>query len=131
MDDNLKRYDEIRNPSFRIREKKVSAFIPSPTEGDYKTGFITRYIIQKQNDKGAPIYEVNSQEYAKLIRNTFFGGVVLKWRISGPLRPIYDGESNEKDKGILESNRISIQLHRDKIPNLKMYLGNLRQFYKN
>ena len=35
------------------------------------------------------------------------------------------------DKSVSESNRISINLQSKKIPNLKLYLPNLLQFYKS
>jgi len=128
---NLNRYNQIKPSSFRTKERTISAFIPNPTEADYKKGFLNRYFVQKRNDKGAPIYEVTSYDYAKITKNSFYGGVIMKWRITGPLRPVYDDKSNVKDKGVLESNRISISLHKEKIPNLKLYLSNLKQFWKS
>lgn len=128
---SLSRYNKIKPSSFRAKEKEINAHIPTPTDEDYKVGSIDRYFVQKSNDKGAPIYEVTSYDYAKIIRNSFYSGVVCKWRITGPLQPIYDDYSNVRDKGVLESNRISISLHKSIIPNLKLYLSNLRQFYKS
>ena len=131
MESNINRYNKIKSSSFRVKERKVTAFIPSPTDSDYKKGYIDRYFVQKRNDKGAPIYEVSSYDYAKTTRNSFYGGVIMKWRISGPLQPVYNADSSVKDKGVLESNKNSILLHKQQIPNLKLYLSNLRQFYKS
>lgn len=131
MESNINRYNRIKSSSFRAKERKITAFLPTPTDADYKKGYLDRYFVQKLNDKGAPIYEVSSFDFAKTTRNSFYGGIVMKWRISGPLQPEYRDDSSIKDKGVLESNRISISLHKDRIPNLKLYLSNLRQFYKS
>jgi len=54
----------------------------------------------------------------------------LKWRISGPIEQQYDSTGTIIDKAVSESNNIAIKLVSDKIPNLKLYLPNLSQFYK-
>ena len=63
------------------------------------------------------------------IATPLYSVAIVKWRISGP------NESFLKEgimyKSVKESNRISIKLHLDKIPNLELYLPNLLQFYKS
>ena len=39
-------------------------------------------------------------------------------------------EGNLINKSVKESNRVSLRLTSKKIPNLKLYLPNLLQFYK-
>jgi len=110
---------------------KVNTSFPNPNASDYSRGYISRYFVQKTNDKGAEIYEVNYLEYSRLLSNSLFTKTDLKWRISGPSQPQYNEKGNIIDKGVKESNRLAIKLVFNKIPNLKFYLQNLLQFYKN
>ena len=123
-------YKKLKGKSFNNLKENVNAHIPNPTEFDYKRGWIRRFFVQRTNDKGATIYEVDSSEYTRLTSKDIFTIISLKWRISGPKSTQYDSKGNVMDKGVKESNRIAIQLVSDKIPNLKLYLPNLLQFYK-
>ena len=126
---NNERYQKLNKkpPKFN---KQIKAFIPTPKEDDYKRGYLQRYFIQKSNDKSAPIFEVKSTDVSLYRKNPYYSTGTLKWRISGPKETQYDNVGNIKDKGVLESNRISISLLKNEIPNLKFYLPNLIQFYK-
>ena len=63
--------------------------------------------------------------------NPLYTSVDLRWRIRGPKETQYDDKGNILDKSVSESNRIAIKLVAHKIPNLKLYLPNLLQFYKS
>lgn len=127
---NNETYKKLKiNTLFKL-QGSVDAFFPEPNLSDYSRGYITRYFVQKTNDKGAEIYEVNYAEYSRLLSNNLFTQVSVKWRITGPIEPNYDSKGNVTDKGVKESNRLAIFLVADKIPNLKLFLPNLLQFYK-
>jgi len=117
------------NTLFKL-ESKVESYFPILKETDYSKGWFNRYFVQKTNDKASPIFEVNYSEFLRLRQNTLFSCVLIRWRISGPKEAQYDSKGNMIDKGVKESNRIAISLVADKIPNLKLYLPNLLQFYK-
>ena len=123
-------YKKLTSKSFNNLKENVKTSIPTPTDSDYKRGWVRRYFAQRTNDKGAPIYEVDSSQYTRLTSKDIFTVVTIKWRISGPRDAQYDSIGNIMDKGVRESNRIAIQLVTDKIPNLKLYLPNLLQFHK-
>lgn len=118
-----------QNKLFKLKSK-IETHIPNPTKEEYKRGWITRYFIQRTNDKTSPIFEVNSIQFSKSISNDLYTIVSIRWRLTGPKETIYDSNGNVKEKSVSESNRIAIQLVYDKIPNLKLYLPNLLQFYK-
>lgn len=126
--DNNKRYNELTGGLDINLQVSISADIPVPTENDYIKGYITRFFIQKVNDTGSPIYEVFSPKYISLKSNNLYNTTSLRWRISGPRSQQSDENGNITDKGISESNRISIKLASDEISNLKLYLPNLLQF---
>jgi hypothetical protein len=128
--DNNNLYKRLKRNSLFTLDSKIDTSVPVPNESDYSRGWITRYFLQRTNDKGANIYEVNYSQYTSSITNDLFTNVSIKWRISGPITTQYDSVGNVLDKGVRESNRISISLVNDKIPNLKFYLPNLLQFHK-
>lgn len=129
--DISKRYNELKPGNTTELQTTVKAFIPKPTDSDYTKGYITRFFVQKVNDKSAPVYEVSNVEFNRLKSNLIFNTTSLRWRISGPKEIQYDKDGKVTDKGIKESNRISTELASKNIPNLKLYLPNLIQFSRN
>jgi len=128
--DNNKKYSNLKINSLFTLNSDIETHFPTTIESDYKRGWITRYFIQKTNDKSSTIYETNYSQYSKILSNALYTGVIVRWRISGPIATQYDSSGNVLDKGVRESNRIAISLVSDKIPNLKFYLPNLLQFHK-
>lgn len=118
MEDSIKRYDKVVKTSLRDRPKEVRAYVPKLQENDYLRGYVYRYFVRSTNDSIAPIYEISPKEYSQLIRNPFYVGAKVRWRLTG--------NPNE----VKESNRIAIRLASDKIKNLSLYLPNLLQFHK-
>ena len=61
-----------------------------PTNKDYKAGFVIRYFIQQRNDRLARIREITKKQFTNLsdpgagINSSFYKGVQLKWKITGP-----------------------------------------------
>lgn len=127
---SVDRYKQIANGLYKFMEPKIKTSVPTPTEDDYKNGFIVRYFCQRTNDKNGPILEIDSSNYSKINSNKFYTVVSIRWRISGNIEPIYDSNGNIKYKSVQESNRLSIKLVEDSMPNLKLYLPNLLQFHK-
>ena len=127
---DINRYKQISKSSLTDNTKKIKTSIPIPKDVDYKRGYIKRYFIQKVNDKGSPIYELNSTTFQSYKNKAQFSSVSLKWRIFGPILPQYDSKGVVIDKPVSDSNRIAIQLVAHVIPNLKLYLPNLLQFFK-
>ena len=126
---DINRYKQISKTT-RSANHKINTHIPVPNDVDYKRGYITRYFIQKVNDKGSPIYELTDINYSQYKSKAQFSSARLKWRISGPTLPQYDSKGIVIDKPVSDSNRIAIQLVAHVIPNLKLYLPNLLQFFK-
>jgi hypothetical protein len=127
---DINRYNKISKSKPRVKYN-VETHIPIPKDKDYTRGYIRRYFVQKLNDKGSPIYEVNNTLKSYYSSKPQFSTVELRWRISGPKTPEYDSKGIVIDKSVSESNRIAIKLHANEIPNLKLYLPNLLQFYKS
>lgn len=130
MEDYIKKYYDLTNGRNPINLPKIKTHIPNPSKFDYKKGYVVRYFIQKTNDKGSSIFETDRIQFSKYRKNPFYVNVSIRWRIKGPLEPVYNDDGDIIDKAVSESNRIAISLVKNKIPNLKLYLPNLLQFYK-
>lgn len=122
--------DYIRLTSASTGSREVVAHLPKPTQDDYDNGYITRYFIQRTNDKESPIYEVKSTVYSGFASQPDWTGVSVRWRLTGPSETIYNDKGEIQDVSISESNRRMIELRKLKMPSLKKYLGNLTQFSK-
>ncbi len=104
--------------------------VPIPTLEDYDNGFIQRYFIQKANDSNGFAYEVSETEYEQYFINPYWSSQEMRWRITGPINPVYSDNGSITDKGVIESNKSSIAIASTKIKNIGLYLPNLLQFHK-
>lgn len=126
---SVSRYNRITREIFDSNIK-FKTHIPRPTDKDYKAGYIRRYFAQRTNDKSSPIFEIDKFVFEKLKSTVSYQVISLRWRISGSKIPKYDFNGNQIDKGVGNSNSITIKNKSHLIPNLKLYLPNLLQFYK-
>jgi len=104
--------------------------VPIPSVADYENGFIERYFTQKVNDKNSYVFEIDKEEYSNLFENPYWISEIMKWRITGPIAPVYNIDGILTDKGVIESNNASISIISEKVKNVKLYLPNILQFHK-
>lgn len=116
---NIDIYNSLINNTSDFDTDVVSTHVPSPTERDYRRGYITRYFIQRANDEKSVIYEVDSRGFSTFKENPFYRTASLEWVIIG-----------EGDK-VRELNRKSILYSAKDMKYLSLYLPNLLQFWKN
>jgi hypothetical protein len=116
---DLTRYNKVaKNIGNTFNEKRISPYVPTPTDLDYERGYIVRYFIQKANDTQSRITEVDYIGYSKFVGDVFYTTVSLDWKIKGT------------DEEIKECNFKSIKTGIDKISLIQSYLPNLVQFKK-
>jgi hypothetical protein len=104
--------------------------VPTPSDTDYENGFIERYFTQKVNDKNSYVFEIDKEVYFDLFENPYWVSEIMKWRITGPITPVYNIDGILTDKGVIESNNASISIISQKVKNVKLYLPNILQFHK-
>lgn len=107
-----------------------NTIVPSPTEEDYEIGNIQRYFAQKANDLYGFVYEVSLDTFQNLQENPNWITEIVRWRISGPLNPIYNDKGMLTDKGVINSNKASLMIAADTLKNIGLYLPNVLQFHK-
>jgi hypothetical protein len=113
------RYDTIHKSNKDVfRSKRIITHVPSPTDDDYKIGYITRYFVQKTNDINSFIYEVSKDEISSYQNSPLYITTDLDWRLSGDYQSIMD------------SNKKSLLLVSKVMPKIGLYLPNLLQFSK-
>lgn len=96
----------------------IESHVPKPIDTDYTTGYITRYFIQKSNDKNSIVIEISKTGYREFINNSFYVVVALDWKISGT------------PEEIKEANLKSVKRAAKTIPAVQLYLPYLLQFSK-
>jgi hypothetical protein len=122
-------YTDIAEDLDQFKIDKPTTNVPSPNDDDYRIGFIRRYFIRRSNDIDAHIFEVDDVEHSKYINNPFWTIDSVKWRISGPISPVYKDDGTLIDKGVTNSNKAAIGLAAKNLKNIALYLPNLLQFY--
>lgn len=115
---NIERYNKIKKLNSEFLPVTIKSFIPTPTEAEYKRGYITRYFVQKSNDRTAPIIEVNSKGFVNYNNNPFYIITSLKWVIS------------DSEEAVKNFNLKSIQFASKNFKSLPFYLENLTQLLK-
>jgi hypothetical protein len=107
-----------------------STIVPTPTKLDYEDGFLIRYFVRKANDVNGFIFEVSQETFELYLENPYWVCGELKWRIAGPVEPVYKSNGELDDMGVRKSNKTSINFTAKSLPNIGLYLPNLLQFYK-
>ena len=115
---DIEKYNKLVDLPTDYDAADIVAFIPKPTDKDYKVGYIRRFFIQKANDNGAVIYEIRKSSFNTFVNNGFYKAVELDWRIIGDI------------EDVKKSNSASIRIASQTISKISLYLPNLLQFHK-
>jgi len=88
---------------------KPNSYFPSPTQDDYKKGYIIRYFTKKENEKGYVI-EISQDEYNSIVNGTadydisIYQVATILWKLTGPLNNTRKSQYNIIP-GIIETNK--------------------------
>jgi len=96
-----------------------SHYIPTPSESDYKTGFISRYFVKKINNDF--VYETSQKDYSNVDLSTW-QKVEVEWKITGPRF------TQNSVQGVEPFNNTQIDLSSAKIHEIRQVLSNPIQF---
>lgn len=117
---------------YNVLKEKVEDYDPlievpdpyflQPTQEDYDSGFVKRYFYKRKGS--LTINEVDEKGFGK-IDSPYYQKLELKWKIIGPYNDSADGE-----KGIIDTNRRTIQIYQNKFTGIEKYLTNLTQAAK-
>jgi hypothetical protein len=132
--------DKNSKELIRSTPKQIDNFVPkyyypTPTENDYKNGFIVRYFLKKRNASFAEIIEISSGDYQKtLFRNgpidtEAYASIKLNWKITGPLHDDFR-DKNFPKAGIVETNQKLVKLKEKIFPGFSLFIKDYAQFAK-
>lgn len=102
--------------------------VPIVTRQEYESEYIRRFFAIKANDKNSTIYEISVEQYPILQKNPFYLVEQTKWKISGPIRTIYDRGIKQK-VGVIDYNEIAFNAIKKKIPMIEKKIPSLTQLY--
>jgi hypothetical protein len=127
MDALIERYKKLK--TVLVNTNLPKTFFPTPTQDNYDEGVITRYFVQLRDTPGSPIFEVNREIFFKFNNSNFYKGVQINWRISGNLEDEYTTQG-ALIPSVVNSNKRSIMEAEKILPEINLYLVNLKQFYR-
>ena len=127
MNDLIKKYKNLKNVV--VNTKIPRTFFPKPTQDNYNEGIITRYFVQLRDTPGSPIFEVDKEIFYKFNNSNFYRGVKINWRISGNLEDEFTSQG-ALTPSVINSNKRSIIEAEKVLPDINLYLVNLKQFYR-
>lgn len=103
------------------------AYKPTPSNEDYKSGYLTRFFAKKVNEN--KIIEISNQS-SNLINKQLYAVVSLEWKISGSKNNIYKNGILDK-RGVEESNKFEIdRVKKEEGIDLSSTLANLLEFWR-
>lgn len=88
---------------------KPNTHYPQPTPNDYRRGYIIRYFIKKENQKGF-ITEISQEEYNSVVNGradydtSLYQTAKILWKLTGPLRSQRQSQYNIIP-GIIDTNQ--------------------------
>jgi hypothetical protein len=129
MGDDIDIYRLLSRGNSKFFSQKPDLYFPVLTDVEYNKGDVNRYFIRPANDPNSAIMEINETEYRVFITNPFYTGVILNWKITGPLDTIIiNGIVNEL--GISEYNFNQLKKAEQSLSGMIAKLKDLHQFYK-
>ena len=119
----------------------LTTTLPTITEKHKNQGYLERYFAAKGNHIDKEVFEITRRRYEQLYDNRYVILGHLNWLITGLLEdrevwvytgsPIYNmgGKEPISIPGLLTQNRAAVRFLSKKIPAVKNYLTDYKQFY--
>jgi hypothetical protein len=123
--------------SFNI---KLTNTTPTIMENHIKMGYLPRYFAAKANHMNDEVFEINRRDWEMYYNVKYVTTGHLNWVIKGQLKdrehllytgnPTFDGGREPINiPGLLTQNRAAVRFLSRKIPAVKNYLTDYKQFY--
>jgi len=127
-------YDRIKQFKNLVTEfVEPKPIIIKPMDIDYDLGYIDRFFVEKSINVEKYPTEIDNKQYqkyntAKNINGGLYLVVILKWKLTGPLRDRRDGKGNLIERGIYEHNALEVEKGSRQIPNISYLIKNYIEF---
>jgi hypothetical protein len=127
-------YDRIKQFNNLVTEfVEPNPIIIKPMDIDYDLGYIDRFFVEKSINVEKYPTEIDNKQYqkyntAKNINGGLYLVVILRWKLTGPLRDRRDGKGNLIERGIYEHNALEVERGARQIPNISYIIKNYIEF---
>jgi len=111
--------------------------ITPPIEEDFQRGYMHRYFIRKRNDIGAPILEIDKEQYETYeskdegINPFLYKAINLKWKITGPLIDVLGPNGKRLQAGVEDTNKRTVKSASNTISEMFSILSNFVEYSKH
>lgn len=105
----------------------TKSYYPKPTQPNYDLGYIDRYFVKRENDKGY-IMEISPLEYANINNGTatydttFLATQKIRWKLTGPLNSIRISQYDTR-AGIIDTNKRLVEAANPNFFGLIEFIG--------
>lgn len=120
--------DNGRLKTSSIKESPID-IKPEPEDEDYEVEFMYRFFAVKSSDPKSTVFEIDREQYNRLLKNPFYEVQEIKWKIAGPLRDTYDENGVKIKIGVIENNERVFKSIRKIIPDIGFKIRSLTEFY--
>lgn len=102
-------------------------YYPRPIQSDYSRGYITRYFVKKENDKGFVI-EISDVEYQNITNGTanydvsLYQTAQIMWKLTGPLNKVRISQYDTR-AGIIDTNERLVLEAEKTFVGIKDFIG--------
>ena len=133
-DQQVYRYDYIKQFKNLVTEFiEPKPIIIKPTELDYDSSYVDRFFVEKSMAVEKYPTEIDNKQYQKYntvenINGGLYLLVVLRWKLTGPLRDRRDAKGNLIERGIYEHNALEVEKGARQIPNISYIIKNYIEF---
>ena len=110
----------------------ITTFSPTPTDSDYKRGWLMRYFARQANVLMSRFSEIDEAQYNEIANGgkSLYVAVRLRWKVSGPMHDVMDNITRRiVEPGVASTNDRSIKLIEEPHPTLRNRLQNLVEFW--
>ena len=127
-------YDRIRQFKNLVTDfTEPKPIIIKPTELDYQIGYVDRFFVEKAINVEKYPTQIDNLQYQKYNTTQNINGglyllVILRWKLTGPLRDRRDAKGNLIERGIYEHNALEVERGSRQIPNLNYIIKNYIEF---
>jgi hypothetical protein len=114
-------FNEIRGISNLVQTR------PSPSDQDYKAGYINRYFAKKVNENRIIEVDYNS---TTTINTALYKVVKVAWKITGPRTNVMKNGTMDK-AGVVDQNKFEIEkIYKEEDVDLSGVLTNLTEYWR-
>lgn len=124
-------YDRSRNFEERVRVVP-NQIVWAPLETNYKTGFATRYFVERSGNYQSYPIEIDADQKSMFgtdggIDEGLYSLAIVQWKLTGPERNIYK-DNQLYIEGIYEYNVRQVILNTKIIPNLEYAIRSYTEY---